>query len=259
MERRRNGGGTEKERRCCIIYPDAGNGPRGTSTLQEKTLFRQTKKRKEMEQAMHQETQIQERESQEKEVLEPAAQEAPPQEAEPCEEQPQEPETQDTREQKKTVLRFFLKLAAVLLVVWAIFTFVFGIRQVDGESMYPRLRDGDLILYYRLEQDYQIGDVVAFRVDGKKVQARIVAQGGDVVEVTAEGQLLVNSHLQQEEIFYLTEPQEGDISYPYTVEADSYFLLCDFRTSGADSRTFGTISQKDLDGKVITVLRRRGI
>jgi signal peptidase I len=43
------------------------------------------------------------------------------------------------------------------------------------------------------------------------------------------------------------------------VEADSYFLLCDFRTSGADSRTFGTISQKDLDGKVITVLRRRGI
>jgi signal peptidase I len=147
----------------------------------------------------------------------------------------------------------------VLLALWAIFTFVFGIRQVDGESMYPRLRDGDLILYYRLEQDYQVGDVVAFSVCGEPQEARIVAQGGDVVELSSDGQLLVNGAVQQEDIFYLTEPQGEDITYPYTVEEDSYFVLSDSRTSGIDSRSFGSISQKEIRGKVITVLRRRGI
>jgi signal peptidase I len=166
---------------------------------------------------------------------------------------------QDTWPQKETVLKFIIKLCEVLLVIWAVFTFIFGIRQVSGENMYPRLRDGDLVLFYRLQQDYQIGDVVTFELEDATFWARIVAQGGDVVEVTEDGQLLVNGNVQQEEIFYPTEPQEGDITYPYTVEEGSYFVLSDYRTISLDSRTYGAISKKDLDGKVITVLRRREI
>jgi signal peptidase I len=166
---------------------------------------------------------------------------------------------EDTQQQKETVLKFITKLAAILLVIWAIFTFVFGLRQVSGETMYPRLRDGDMILYYRLERDYEIGDVVTFKMNDKTFWARIVAQGGDVVDLDADGQLLVNGNVQQEEIFYPTEAQDGDISYPYTVEEGGYFVLCDFRTTGFDSRTYGTIPKSTLDGKVITILRRRGI
>jgi signal peptidase I len=166
---------------------------------------------------------------------------------------------QDTWKHKETVVKFIMKLSLVLLIIWAIFTFVFGIRQVSGETMYPRLRDGDLVLYYRLEQDYQIGDVVTFQMNDATFYGRIVAQGGDVVELNTDGQLLVNGNVQEEEIFYLTEPQDGDVTYPYTVEADGYFILCDFRTTGFDSRTYGTISKSTLDGKIITVLRRRGI
>jgi signal peptidase I len=125
--------------------------------------------------------------------------------------------------------------------------------------MYPRLRDGDLILYYRLERNYQIGDVVTFQMNDTTFLGRIVAQGGDVVELSEDGQLLVNGNVQQEEIFYPTEPQDGDVTYPCTVEEDNYFILCDFRTAGFDSRTYGTIPQSTLDGKIITVLRRRGI
>jgi signal peptidase I len=170
-----------------------------------------------------------------------------------------ESKTRDRRKQQEIVLQFILKLSLVLLVLWAIFTFVFGIRQVSGEAMYPRLRDGDLILYYRLEQDYQIGDVVTYQIDDVTYNGRIVAQGGDVVDLNTEGLLVVNGDVQQEEIFYPTEAQDGGVLYPYTVEADSYFVLCDFRTASIDSRTNGTIPQSNLDGKVITVLRRRGI
>jgi signal peptidase I len=125
--------------------------------------------------------------------------------------------------------------------------------------MYPRLRDGDLILYNRMERNYAIGDVVVFKVGKLTCVARIVAQGGDVVEVNNDGQLLVNGNVQEEEIFYPTEADPGGVGYPYTVEENSYFMLCDFRTNGTDSRYYGAVPADDFCGKVITILRRRGI
>jgi signal peptidase I len=110
-----------------------------------------------------------------------------------------------------------------------------------------------------LENDYQIGDVVTFKLEDTTFLCRIVAQGGDVVDLDEDGQLLVNGAVQQEEIFYPTYAQDGDVTYPCTVEEDSYFVLCDYRTIGFDSRTYGTIPRDTLDGKIITVLRHRGI
>jgi signal peptidase I len=152
------------------------------------------------------------------------------------------------------------KLVVLVLVIWAVFTFVFGLRQVSGETMYPMLRDGDLILFYRLEDAYQIDDVVAFQRSDYTFTARIVAQSGDVVDITDEGKLVVNGNEQDEDIFYATSPVDiSDVEYPYTVAEGSYFVLSDHRVAGFDSRDFGAIAEKDLDGKVITVLRRRGI
>jgi signal peptidase I len=190
---------------------------------------------------------------------------AEPQTAEPIEgqAQTQAPAAQapagNVREQRRIVLRFLLKLAVVVLVLWALFTFVFGIRLNNGNAMYPSLRDGDLMLFYRLEQTYHIDDVVAFQEDGDNRVARIVAQGGDVVELNEYGQLVVNGNIQTEEVFNATVADEWGVSYAYTVPEDSYFVLCDLRTNCIDSRTFGAISRKDLDGKVITILRRRDI
>jgi signal peptidase I len=154
---------------------------------------------------------------------------------------------------------FIVKLGVVCLTLWLIFTFAFGIKQMHGETMYPRLRDGDLILYNRMEKNYAIGDVVVFKVGTSTCVARIVAQGGDVVEVNDSNELLVNGNVQEEEIFYPTEAEPLGVTYPYTVEENSYFMLSDFRTNTTDSRSFGAVSADDFCGKVITVLRRRGI
>jgi signal peptidase I len=130
---------------------------------------------------------------------------------------------------------------------------------MHGETMYPRLRDGDLILYNRRDRNYNIGDVVVFQANSLTRVARIVAQGGDVVDINDDGQLLVNGNIQEEEIFYPTEADQAGITYPYTVEAGSYFMLCDYRTISVDSRSYGAVPAKNFYGKVITILRRRGI
>lgn len=155
---------------------------------------------------------------------------------------------------------FFIKLAVFVLSVWVIFTFLFGIARINGEAMYPRIRDGDLIFYYRLGKDYNIGDVLTFRIDGSRRVARVVAKGGDVVNINDDGKLLVNGNVQEEEIFYPTEKLVSDVTYPYTVPEDSYFMLGDFRTIAVDSRGYGAVSESDIDGQVISILlRRRGI
>lgn len=154
---------------------------------------------------------------------------------------------------------FLIKLAFIVVLGWVLLGVVFGVAVMEGEDMYPRLRDGDLMVYYRLQQDYHIGDVVTFKSDDRRYTGRIVAQGGDTVDITEEGELIVNGSVQTEEIYYPTEITEGSIDFPCEIPQGSVFLLCDFRTTGYDSRNYGPVEIDSLDGKVITILRRRGI
>ncbi len=143
--------------------------------------------------------------------------------------------------------------------IWICLTFVFGIYIQTGEDMYPRVRDGDLCLFYRIGKDYSIDDVLTFKIDDTRYTARYVAMAGDVIDITEEGQLLINGNIQSEEIFYATFQMDSYIEYPYTVLEDSVFLLGDFRTNAIDSRIYGAINISEIDGKIITILRRRGI
>lgn len=63
----------------------------------------------------------------------------------------------------------------------------------------------------------------------------------------------------ESDIYYETGRYENGISLPVKVPADSYFLLCDLREGGKDSRIFGPISRSDIKGKVITILRRSNL
>lgn len=163
------------------------------------------------------------------------------------------------REQWRDIRYFLIKLAAVLVVGTVVLTQVFGLGIMHGESMYPRLRDGDLFFYYRLQQDYHIGDVVLFEQDGNRFVGRIVAMGGDTVNINHADKLVVNGGVQSEEIFYPTSADDARIELPYTVAEDSVFLLCDFRTNGTDSRSYGAVPIRELDGKIIAFFRCRGI
>lgn len=159
----------------------------------------------------------------------------------------------------KEIRTFIVNIVLTIVVVWLCFTFLFGIYIMDGEGMYPRIRDGDLVLYYRLESSYDVDAVLTFKQDGTRYTARYVAMEGDIIDITEEGQLLINGSIQSEEIFYATLQLESDMEYPYTVPENCVFLLGDFRTNTVDSRIYGAVSLDDIDGKVISIFRRRGI
>ena len=158
----------------------------------------------------------------------------------------------------RDLLRLLLRLAVIAVIGLLLFGKVFLLCQMKGTDMFPALKDGDLLLAYRLQKDYRKNDVVIYEAEGIRRAGRIVAREGDRVLITEDGLLRVNGTVLRGEILYPTEPRSG-MEETYTVPRKSVFILGDYRTEARDSRDFGPVSVKQVEGKLITVLRRRGI
>lgn len=159
---------------------------------------------------------------------------------------------------RKDYVNLVLRVVFLALAGWIMFTWVFLITQVRGNEMFPAVKDGDLVIAFRFQREYAKNDVVVYTADGKTHIGRIVARATDVVTLDDSGKLLVNGTNQAGEILYPTYAKEG-IDYPYKVPVDHVFILGDYRTQTEDSRDFGPIPMENVEGKVITILRRRGL
>lgn len=155
---------------------------------------------------------------------------------------------------------FLMRLLLLALILWVLFGVVYGIAPMKDDAMMPRISAGDLLLYYRLENELYNSDVVVFEKDDVQYTGRIVARGGDSVEITEDSELMVNGSIVIEnDIYFKTPKYEDNVSYPLVLGADQVFVLCDFREGAKDSRYFGAVSLTEIKGKVITVLRRSGL
>jgi len=170
---------------------------------------------------------------------------------------------QAPKERQTTLLGEMLYLLRKVLVVGGLLvlcgTFLFGIARNTDLGMTPAVKSGDLIFYFRLDKRYAASDVVAVKIEGGFQTRRVIAVGGDTVDLTDQG-LLVNGYLQQEaDIVGETLPYTDGISFPIVLEEDKVFLLGDNREYAVDSRLYGAVDAADTLGKVALILRRRNI
>ena len=185
---------------------------------------------------------------------------------------------------------FLLRLVSLVLVVYILFFHIVGITMMPGKDMYPRLDVGDLLLFYRIdrmpkyqdvividkqmEEDTRAGEKEFVRKaldwlgfqdpegpETKRFVCRVIGVPGDTVEITMEQGLRVNGNaLIESNIFYPTQPyEEGTVEYPLELKEGEYFVLADQRNGGMDSRYFGIVRQDEIQGIVITILRRNNL
>lgn len=174
------------------------------------------------------------------------------------------PQKQSANSGQPSVLEEFLWLIAkifmIALFLVIIFTFLFGIKVINDDMMYPGLRNGDLVIYYRTQKNYVQGDVVTVVKDGKTEFRRVIAIEGDTVDINHTNGLEVNGYPQQEKLIEgNTYPVVDGTEFPVTVGPKQVFILGDNREYSIDSRTYGCVDKADTHGRVITVIRRRGI
>lgn len=151
-----------------------------------------------------------------------------------------------------------IRAAVVALAAVLLFSCMLLVSQVQGNDMFPAVKDGDVVLGYRLQATYQSGDVVVYDEGGQERIGRVVAISGDVVSLGESGSVQVNGTTLDAEVVYPTYAKDA-VTYPYQVPENSVFVLGDMRTQATDSRDFGAIAASDVKAKVITILRRRGV
>jgi len=160
----------------------------------------------------------------------------------------------------KELLMLVAKVAIVALVFTMVLTFVFGVMRYGDSSMAPAIMDGDLVLFNKFPvSEYAPGDAVVLSFEGHEQVRRVVATAGDTVDITKEG-LVINGELQQEhDIYKMTDRYQDGVELPLIVPAGQVFLLGDNREGVADSRIYGCVKIEETIGKVITLIRKRGI
>ena len=159
---------------------------------------------------------------------------------------------------QRLAVNLIVKINAAVLITVLALVFVLGINIHYGNNMHPAVNDGDLVISLKLQRPY-LNAAVLYKSGKKKNVGRVVGLPGNMVEINSSGQLLVNGMVAAEDIYYPTYPSEqSGIEYPYIVDEGKVFILNDFREDVNDSRTFGAVDAKDIDGPIIFSFRRRG-
>jgi len=147
----------------------------------------------------------------------------------------------------------FAKLLGIIVIATIIvFNVIVGVSRVSGESMEPTLHDKQTVFFLRLNSDYQKGDIVSIKMpNGDKYVKRIIATEGDIIDIS-NGVVTVNGQTLDEG-YSMGTTQKGtyDMTYPYQVEQDTFFVLGDNRESSVDSRTFGPIIRSSIKGNLL--------
>ena len=143
-------------------------------------------------------------------------------------------------------------LITVAAIAVLVATLLLPVLQIYGSSMTPTLTDGDIVLTLKTT-DFEHGDVVAFDYNNKILVKRVIAQAGEWVDITEDGDVYVNGELLEEP--YLVEKALGDcnIELPYQVPESRVFVVGDHRSVSVDSRNtaVGCVAEEQLVGKLV--------
>lgn len=132
------------------------------------------------------------------------------------------------------------KLVILVVIIVVIFTFQFTAHMCVGGAMYPYIQDSTLVLYDRHGKVVR-HTVISYKHGDSSFVSRVIAIPGDRVSVD-HGKCFLNG-VEQESFYRVL----GDVS-EHTVQAGHYFVLNDYRSNLNDSRKYGDIAEKDIEG-----------
>lgn len=158
--------------------------------------------------------------------------------------------------------KLLLLIVSILVIIKIIQTFVVQPFLVDGGSMLPNLKSGELLIIDKLSYDVdnlKRGDVIVFRhvkddqYNGKFFIKRLIGLPGDRVVVNAGVTTIYNKEnpngmiLDESFVKYKDPVKDIDIS----LGKDEYLAFGDNRRESYDSRSWGVIYKKDISGKAV--------
>lgn len=162
----------------------------------------------------------------------------------------------DRLKHKKEYNRVLRSTIYALLVVAAVAVLIatqfLPVLQVSGSSMEPTLADEDIIVLAKTNS-FKTGELCGFYWQNKLLLKRIIGTPGDIIDIKEDGTVFVNGEEIEEP--YVSEKALGecDLTFPYQMPENRYFVMGDHRTVSIDSRSsvIGCVEKEQIIGKVI--------
>lgn len=148
------------------------------------------------------------------------------------------------------IIKSLLPYVIIIVVVIVIRTFFVTPVRVNGSSMYPTLKGGEIMLLNKLGKIDRF-DIVVLKLDTGEdnLIKRVIGMPGETVQIT-DNKIYVNDKVLEEN-FGVGITYDID---KVTLKDDEYFVLGDNRIISMDSRVFGTINKEEIKGTTNFVL-----
>ena len=165
--------------------------------------------------------------------------------------------TASQREKSKKEYRNVLRNTLLVVVFVAalavlISSFFLTVLKVTGDSMTPTLETGQIVIAQN-SQEFEVGELLAFYYNNKVLVKRVIGSPGDWIDIDADGNVSVNGITLEESYASDKSLDPTDITFPYQVPENRWFVLGDHRNVSIDSRSsvVGCVTKEQLIGKVI--------
>ena len=148
----------------------------------------------------------------------------------------------------KSTFGTVIVVAAIAVLMAAIFL---PVLRITGTSMEPQFMPGDILVAYKTD-NLKRGEICTFYYNNKLIVKRVIALGGDTVDISEDGLVSVNGNELNEPYVQKNALGLCDLEFPFEVPLGQMFLLGDNRETSVDSRStdFGCISVEEVLGKV---------
>ena len=169
--------------------------------------------------------------------------------------QPQEEGEASMLEVVWETIKYALIAAVIILPIR---TFIAQPFVVSGNSMYPTFHNGEYLIVNELTKytgTYERGDVVILKYPNdpsKYFIKRVIGLPRETVSIN-DGEVSITSPTQKTPLVlketYVKQPKTDNSSR--TLDADEYFVMGDNRAQSSDSRVWGPVPKRLMDGKAL--------
>ncbi len=168
-----------------------------------------------------------------------------------------------SEEQQDNTMEYFIYILIIFLIIM-IRTFIVTPVRVNGSSMYPTLKNGEIMILNKINyrfNDIKRFDIVVVNEEDQKIIKRVIGLPGETLKyenntLYIDGQEVKEPYLKEEtEDFNLKELGFTKIPEGY------YFVMGDNRDNSKDSRIIGPVKRKQISGRtklVILPLKEKG-
>ncbi|MCI5587220.1 MAG: signal peptidase I [Lachnospiraceae bacterium] len=170
-------------------------------------------------------------------------------------------ELEDNRAKRTKILKFIIisiiEIAVVILAAFLITHFGLEKMQVTGDYMRPTLSNNDTIIINKMSyklHSIKRNDVVVVKQSGSEhnyyIVERVIGLPGEKVKID-NGMVYIDGKKLKEKYKFPTMENGGLALEEIELDDGEYFMLCDNRNEGEDSRNanIGNVLKSDVVGK----------